>query len=347
MGYGTAPGTAQDPYAAQQPYGQPGTQAYGQPSGQAGYPQSTYPSTTSPYGTPQPGYPSTQQPPGQTGTQAYGQPGAQPYGQPGYTAPGYPQTSNPGQGYGTPSYGGYPGSGYPAAPGYPTYRSPDSPSATAPPAALPPGASPPPASAPGAAPATPIGLEVALLRQEIKEGQKVPVIMEDGDVVKDGRGDPQAGDKFKIVFRPDADGYVYVISIDGSGWAQGLFPSQNSSAGNPVSKDQIYVLPEGNNWYSLDQYRGIETIYLVASFQRRPDIEESVKIIAGRERPASAVPQQVTEPAVIPQGFGTSAPGKETTIKSDSGQGSQVKLTAFYSRQPNEDLRLTRWFKHE
>jgi len=360
---GFPPGTMAPPGYPGAPPGYPGYQnAPGAGYQSPGYPPGASMSgAQSPYGS---GYPP------QAGSyQTYPGGSAPGYG----AAPGYPQTGGTGQGYGAPSYGtapgygtapygtapgyqtapgggaygGYPGSGYPAAPGYPTYRSAEAPSATAPPESQPPGASPPAASAPAAAPTAPIGLEVALLRQEIKDGQKVPAIMEDGAVLKDGRGDPQAGDKFKVVFRPDADGYVYVISIDGSGWAQGLFPSPNSSAGNPVSKDQIYVLPEGNNWYSLDQYRGIETIYLVASFQRRPDIEESVKTIAGRERPASAVPQQVTEPAVIPQGFGASAPGKATTIKSDSGQGSQVKLTAFYSRQPNEDLRLTRWFKHE
>ena len=77
----TAPTT--DPYQQYgQTYGQTGTPAYGQ----TGYPQSSYPSTTSPYGTPQSGYPSTQQPYGQTGTPAYGQPATQPYGQPGYPA---------------------------------------------------------------------------------------------------------------------------------------------------------------------------------------------------------------------------------------------------------------------
>ena len=340
-GYPPYPGTGQQTYGTQPGYPpQPGSQP-------GGYPQTTYPST---------GYPATD--PNQQYAQAYGQsgypqstnpyqqqPGAQSYGQTGYPQGTNPYQQQPGaQPYGQP---GYPGAGYQAAPGYPTYRSVDQPPPNAPATGAAPGAVPPVPTPPVAPPSVPIGLQVALLKQVIKDGQKTVAIMEDGEPLKDGRGDPAAGDKFKLVFQPDADGHVYIVSIDGSGWAQGLFPGPQSTASNPVSKDQIYVLPEGNNWFSLDQYRGIETIYFVASYQRRPDIEESLKTITGRERPATAVPQQVTEPAVIPGGYGSSAPGKVTTIKADSGKANQVSLTAFQSRQPNEDLRVTRWFKHE
>jgi hypothetical protein len=209
---------------------------------------------------------------------------------------------------------------------------------------------PPPAGAPDGAPpnsSKPIGLEVAILKQSIVDGRKVVEIVEDGAVFKDGRGTPSAGDKFKLIFRPDADGYVYVISIDGSGWAQGLFPSQNASFANPVKKDEVYILPSENKWYALDQYRGIETLYVVASYRQRADIEENLRSIADRERPATDKPKEVTEPPVIPQGVGNVAPGQVAKISLESGDAKPVNLTAFYSRLPDEDLRLTRWFKHE
>src|SRR5574341_295758 len=127
----TQPGYPSTQYPTADPY----QQQYGQTPGQTGYPQSTYPSTTSPYGTTQPGYPTTQQPYGQTGTQAYGQPGTQAYGQPGAPATGYPSTGYPATGApqdpyaaqqpygqtGTQPYGqpGYPPTGYPST-GYPS-----------------------------------------------------------------------------------------------------------------------------------------------------------------------------------------------------------------------------------
>jgi hypothetical protein len=248
---------------------------------------------------------------------------------PGSTYPGLPalagavSPSHPGPSPSNPSDGGHAGTAYTPTPGHPADR----------PAELP--------------RSTPIGLEIALLRQEIRNGEKVPVPIRDGDTLRDGRGDPKIGDKFRIVFRPTSHSYVYVIAVDGSGWAQGLFPSPHSSFSNPVFQDRLYVLPEGNNWYALDQFRGIETIYFVASYRQRPDIEETLKAIAGRERPTSAVPQQVTEPPVIPRGFGSIAPGQTTAISSRSGDTRPVSLTAFYSTQPTEDLRITRWFRHE
>jgi hypothetical protein len=187
---------------------------------------------------------------------------------------------------------------------------------------------------------------VALLRKTLVNGRPVPVPIQDGDVLKDGRGDPQAGDKFKIVFRPVADCFVYVIAIDGSGWAQGLFPSKNSSSMNPVRKGQEYLLPEGPYWYSLDQYRGVETIYFVAAYQRRADIEEILVKIAGRERSATAVPEKVEQAPVLPHGFSTIQPGQPAVVKTESGE-TPVTPMRFFANQAGEDLRVTRWFRHE
>ena len=203
-----------------------------------------------------------------------------------------------------------------------------------------------PAPAPAVDPSVPLALDVALLRKTVVNGRTVPVPIQDGDVLKDGRGDPQAGDKFKIVFRPTADSFVYVIAIDGSGWAQGLFPSKNSSSANPVRKGQEYVLPEGPYWYSLDQYRGVETIYVVAAYQRRADIEEILVKIAGRERSATAVPEKVEQPPVLPNGFGAIQPGQPAVVKTESGE-IPVTATRFFTNQAGEDLRVTRWFRHE
>jgi hypothetical protein len=193
----------------------------------------------------------------------------------------------------------------------------------------------------------PFALDLALLRKDMVNGRPMPVAIQDGDILRDGRGDPQAGDKFKIVFRPASDGYVYVIAIDGSGWAQGLFPSKHSTFSNPVSRGREYVLPEGPFWYSLDQFRGVETIYLVASYRPRPDIEEVLSKIAGRERSPLATPQQVQQAPVVPNGFAGSSPGQSAAIQSESGETRPVNLTTFFSGQAGDDLRITRWFRHE
>jgi len=195
---------------------------------------------------------------------------------------------------------------------------------------------------------TPIGLDVVMVKKTIRNGAPVVLPIKDGDVLKDGRGDAKAGDKFRIMFRPNTNGYVYVIAIDGSGWAQGIFPPPTSPLANPVKAGEQYVLPEGNNWFSLDQYKGIETIFFVASQEKRQDIEEILQSITGRERPATENPQQVTKVAMVPYGVGGARPGAKPFIFSGgSGQDQTIIPTSYLAQKAGQDLRLTRWFRHE
>ena len=71
-------------------------------------------------------------------------------------------------------------------------------------------------------------------------------MMNDGEVLKDGGANPEAGDRFKIVVRLNCDCYLYIMSIDGSGWAEPVFPKKDGKTPNPVSKDQEYAFPEGS-----------------------------------------------------------------------------------------------------
>ena len=195
---------------------------------------------------------------------------------------------------------------------------------------------------------TPIGLDVVMLKQTIRNGAAVMVPIQDGNVLKDGRGDAKAGDKFRIMLRPHTDGFVYVVAIDGSGWAQGIFPPPTSPLANPVKAGEQYVLPEGNNWFSLDQFKGIETIFFVASQEKRQDLEEILQSITGRERPASETPQQVTKVAMVPYGVGGARQSaKPFSLSGGSGQDQTIMPTSYFSKTAGEDLRLTRWFRHE
>jgi Domain of unknown function (DUF4384) len=194
----------------------------------------------------------------------------------------------------------------------------------------------------------PIGLDVVMVKKTIRNGATVVLPIKDGDALKDGRGNAAAGDKFRIMFRPNTDGYVYVIAIDGSGWAQGIFPPPTSPLANPVKAGEQYVLPEGNNWFSLDQYKGIETIFFVASQEKRQDIEEILQSITGRERPASESPQQVTKVAMVPYGVGGARPSANPfNLSGGSGQDQTIIPTSYLAQKAGQDLRLTRWFRHE
>lgn len=84
---------------------------------------------------------------------------------------------------------------------------------------------------------------------------------------------------------------MYVIAVDGSAWAQGLFPSASSPFANPVKAGQQRILPGETNWFSLEQYKGIETIFFVNSHGRRQDIGQILTTITGRERNPADKPQ--------------------------------------------------------
>ncbi|MBI5854852.1 MAG: hypothetical protein HZB35_06410 [Nitrospirae bacterium] len=114
-----------------------------------------------------------------------------------------------------------------------------------------------------------------------------------------------------------------------------------------MKPDQEYSFPEGQNWFSPDQVRGIETLYVIASPGPRPDIEEALAKIGSHERPAGTPTAQVEEPPILPSGFGATQTGQPAAVKLETGQQAEVTPTTYRAAQAGDDVRVTRWFKHE
>jgi hypothetical protein len=214
------------------------------------------------------------------------------------------------------------------------------------PAAQAPAYSPPPGYGTQAG----VGLEVALLAQQrTPDGQVRLRPVNDGEVLYDGRGDPSRGDKIKIFFAANCACYVYVIGIDATGYVAQIFPEGDLRAAGPVSPGAEYLLPEGSRWWGLDDYRGVEQIYFIASRQRRPDIESAVAQLAGRRPALPADYRPVREPAIVAMNRGlvqveSAAP---TSVASEYGASQQFSPTLFQSTVQDADLVITRWFRHE
>jgi len=258
-----------------------------------------------------------QQQPMMQGYQQQAMPGMQPYQpqmMPGYQQPGYQQPVA-GQPYGyqgqPPNVGvGYPGQIYPRS---------------------------------VAGPVEPVALDVALVRQVTTSSGKQVAMMQDGETLKGGPN----GDRFKLIVRTNCECFVYIISIDGSGWAQPIFPLANGSLTNPIKPEAEQAFPEGQYWFTLDQYKGVETFFLVASPARRTDLEESVTQLAGQQRPSGQVAAKVEEPAVIPNGFGKTQAAQMALVRDESHQQIQVTPLSYVASKPGEDVRITRWFNHQ
>jgi len=87
----------------------------------------------------------------------------------------------------------------------------------------------------------------------------------------------KTGDQFRINFMTDGDGYVYVINFDSQGKALIIFPHPEAGAGNQVKAGQTYEIPSSPaSWYYLDDAKGQETLYIVASPFPIPNLDSLV-----------------------------------------------------------------------
>jgi len=343
-------------YGQQNPYGTPNS--YGQPANPYGNP--------SPYGTqnqmggvpPQQGY-DPNNPYGSAAMgQGYGQPQAG-YGQPplGYDPNNPNGSAGMGQGYGQPQPGfGQPQQGYgQAQPGFGSpspYGQPQQQQAYGGYGAAgqqqyggqPYGGA---GIYPRSVSSEPVAVDVAMIRQKLTDKGKEVVLMSDGEVLRDGGANAEAGDRFKIVVRTNCDCYLYMTSIDGSGWAEPIAPTAGGKTPNPVKKDQEYAFPEGAQWYTLDQVKGIESFFVVASANRRADLEEVFAQLAAEPRPTTKIVARVEEPPVIPRGVGSVTSRGILKVHDDTGATLQVTPLSYAAAQSGQDVTVTRWFKHE
>jgi hypothetical protein len=203
-------------------------------------------------------------------------------------------------------------------------------------------------------PAPALALEVSVLKEEIVGGRSIPIPIQDGDILYDRYGSHGAGDNMKFMFRANAAAYVYVISIDGTGWIQPIFPGTYAGFANPVDPNRTYLFPEGSTWAPLDSYRGIEHLFFIASRTQRPDLEKSLAPFASRVRdvdPGRAEQgpielAQVTTEAPVTRGF--EAPRKSTVhdVPSSTGEPFRVDAQMFTNAGPG-DIVVTRWFRHQ
>jgi hypothetical protein len=195
-----------------------------------------------------------------------------------------------------------------------------------------------------AAKAEPLTLDADILRVVAADGGRTTLAaVEDGAVLRDAASDPAGkGDRLRVTFRANQRCWVYVLAIDATAWAVPLFPNPNATgAVNPVLAGKAYVSPDGDVWLELDEFRGVEHVYFLASRVQRPDIEEQFARLAAQERPPGAL-APVEDRAVTSRGVRLTS--KRTAIKTPQGA---LEATSFLGEAGSGDLLVTRWFVHE
>lgn len=139
---------------------------------------------------------------------------------------------------------------------------------------------------PPAAPARPpLRLEMAVVasRRAGRGADQFLGAVRDGDRLR-------SNDDVKVHFRINADAYVYLIWVDPRGQASLQFPSREAGRDNRVQGGRRYSAPQADtDWYYLDRTPGVETLYLVASYERMSDLEGLLRqVAAAGGRPAGA-----------------------------------------------------------
>ncbi|MCR9244876.1 MAG: DUF4384 domain-containing protein [bacterium] len=191
----------------------------------------------------------------------------------------------------------------------------------------------------------PLTLEVALLRQEDRGDQIVPVPIRNGDPLF-WRESEAASDRFKIFFRPNEACFVYVVLIDSTGFVQVLHPADGFAI--VTSADEGRFLPEGDLdlAYAVDEHRGVETIYFVAARERRADLEQVLAPFVGLERPQPATDMGVPADAghFLELGVADRSAGRAAEVR--SGDRMLRFPTEAFLEAAGRDLVVTRWFDH-
>ena len=196
-----------------------------------------------------------------------------------------------------------------------------------------------------------IVLDVAILAQRASDRaarRTEPQPIQDGEVLRDGGSDPRKGDVVKFSFRTNCDCYVYVIGVDATGYVAWVFPEK---AGKSVRTNQQYVVPQGTAWYGLDQYKGTEQVFFIASRRPRPDVEKSLQQLAQTPRSSLSRSYRPVREAALPdaatRGLVKVNMGTKSTVSSESGQTFSFAPQAFAAQPGTDDVVVTRWFRHE
>lgn len=84
----------------------------------------------------------------------------------------------------------------------------------------------------------------------------------------------KSGDKVKLVFTPNTDGYVYWLAKGTSGNYTMLYPSPKAGADNSVKRNTEYTVPAKGS-FRFDDKPGNEELLCILSTEKLPDLDKA------------------------------------------------------------------------
>jgi hypothetical protein len=99
----------------------------------------------------------------------------------------------------------------------------------------------------------------------------------------------KSGDKVRLLFSANRDGYVYWLTKGTSGLYQVLFPNSKAGQDNLIVKNNQYTVPFKGAW-RFDDNKGTETLVCLLSTERIASIDEAIKLAdSGDQTSSSAI----------------------------------------------------------
>jgi hypothetical protein len=103
----------------------------------------------------------------------------------------------------------------------------------------------------------------------------------------------RAGDEIKMFVGPECKCFIYVLHQDQAGQFTVLYPADGAFTATPPSAASY--IPAGGGWLEVDDSKGIERIYLLASTTRLTALEQLLTAAASTAKPPSPAQQIVGE----------------------------------------------------
>jgi hypothetical protein len=98
------------------------------------------------------------------------------------------------------------------------------------------------------------------------DGSPVPIVFSEKVAIA-------AGDLFKIYIQAVRHTYIYLFLYDAQSSLQLLFPERFEVFTEASYTQKQFFIPEGENWFALDNAKGVERFYLLASSTRLTNLE--------------------------------------------------------------------------
>jgi hypothetical protein len=86
----------------------------------------------------------------------------------------------------------------------------------------------------------------------------------------------KSGDQIKFFVKLEKKCFIYLVYHSSQGELSVLFPYRFEQLSTNYHTQAQYYIPQGSEWFELDQHKGLETFYLLASAKRLYELESLI-----------------------------------------------------------------------